>query len=276
MNRAIRGEWSKVVPSRAPGDSVAFVFRLAAGERLAVDTGATETVLRSSTLVADLQHGDIFDGTFTWPFDIFDVRLQISPKAGGLNLLRASGSVFARSLNSPSSWHRHMLVVNQRFDYMNNRAFKFGAQSVEVGIASRWSLTRGFAVRTDVFADAVILGALDAPASGSGERDYDFGPGAGLRLDASLERDGITYLSFLGRSEYVHSVSGAAADHIAAFGGFEAVLPVARGIGLAGHFRYFNRRSRYADGTVDDREYPEVRLMLLWTLAARPSGLGIR
>jgi hypothetical protein len=272
VNRALRGEWSRVGPN-APGyDPGSFVFRFAAGRRVTVDTGAVETLLNSSTLVADLQYGDIFERPYTKPFDAFTFRIQISPGEGGLNAMRASGRLFGIDLNGHTRRHRQLVVVNQRIDYVNNRAFKFGAQSVEAGLASRWTLTKGFSLRTDLFGDLVLLGALDAPSAGSGERNYDFGPGAGVRLDAALERNGFTYLSFLGRTEYVHSVSGAAADHVAGFGGLEAALPIVRGIGIGAHLLYYNRRSVYADGSQDTREYPELRLLVQWTLSGRPSG----
>ena len=271
LNRGLRGQWTKIGENSAVHDPQSYVFRLASGFRATVDTGEVEDVLKSGTIVADLQVGDIFERRFESPYDVFSVRAQLSPGGDGLNLLRTSGRLYGRNLNSDSTWHRHLLVVNQRFDYLSNRAYKFGGQSIEGGLASRWKLGKGYALRTDLFGDLLILGALDAPLAGAGERTYDFGPGAGLRIDASLERNGITYVALLGRSEFIHSVSGAEANHVTGLGGLEATLPLGRGLGLAAHVLYYNRRSEYEDGTLNEKEYPEIRFLFVWQSALRVS-----
>jgi hypothetical protein len=167
--------------------------------------------------------------------------------------------------------------VNQRFDYSSNPAQNFGAQSVEVGLLSRWRLPHEFALRTHAFGDAIFLGAIDAPRAGVGERIYDFGPGAGVRLQADLERRGITYVSMVVRSEFLHTTSGATANHIADFGGLELNIPVAYGVGLGVHSAYYARKSVYRDGTRNRHDFPELRLYLNWTAAGRPqSGPGNR
>ena len=232
---------------------------------MTIDPGVIDTVLKSATLVADLEYGDPFEKDFESPFDVFSLRAQVSPGGGGLNLLRASGRIFGFNLNRRDAWNRHRFVVNQRFDYVNNPAYKFGSQSVEGGLASRWNLGKGFHIRSDVFGNATILGALDAPYGGVGERTYDFGPGGGFRLDFALERRGIAYVKLLSRTEFLHSVSGAEANHFAGMGGLEVTLPLTRGLGLEAHAVYYNRLSRYFDGTEQLREFPEVRLMLNWT-----------
>jgi hypothetical protein len=234
------------------------------------DTGAVDTTVSSPTLLLDLDYGDRYSRPFRAPFDVFSLRAQISPSAGGLANLRASGRLFGRELTRTSAKHRQAFEINQRYDYNNNPAFQFGAQSVEAGLVSRWNIRGGFAIRTEAFADLILLGGLDAPFGGIGERSYDFGPGAGLRFDVALERRGITYLTLIGRSEYLHSVSGAEADHFVNFGGFELAVHIARGLGIGLHALAFGRRSRYSDSPDETRVFPEARVMLLWTAAQRP------
>ncbi|MGD8277663.1 MAG: hypothetical protein PVH00_06535, partial [Gemmatimonadota bacterium] len=153
----------------------------------------------------------------------------------------------------------------QRYDFVSNPAHKFGAQSVEIGLYSRWRLPGESALRTTFLGDAILMGALDAPYSGHGERTYDFGPGLGFRAEASFERRGITYATLYGRTEYVHSVSGASADHNVHFGGIEVTVPVAYHLGVGLHSGYYRRLSRYPDRPQETREFPEVRLFVVWT-----------
>ena len=165
-----------------------------------------------------------------------------------------------------------MLAVNQRYDYVKNPAQSVGGQSVEVGINSRLRLgSRGYGIRTSFFVDGIILGAIDAPGTGVGLRDYDFGPGFGFRWEAALDRHGARFLSLYGQTEYFHTVSGASADHVVNLSGVDVAIPVTKHFGVAAQTYVFNRQSRYADRGPDRRDYVEGRLLLVWTKAtSRP------
>ena len=162
INRLFSGGWSEVGPNPPEHDPEAFVFRVGAGPRVTADTGAADTAQASFTMVADLAYGDRFLRPYRVPYDVFSARAQVSSK-GGLNLLRASGRLYGREIRPEWQRHRHLFEINQRYDYLSNPAIKFGAQSVELGIASRWRLSRAWTVRTDLFGDGILLGALDAP-----------------------------------------------------------------------------------------------------------------
>jgi Domain of unknown function (DUF3943) len=275
LNRLVRGDWKRTGANPPEHTPEGYLLRISAGARVVEDSGFIDresSTSGSASLVVDLDYGDPFSKPYETAFDVIEVRMQLSPGGGGLNQLRASGRLFARPLNGEDARNRHIFSVNQRYDYVNNPAHRFGAQSVEVGLYSRWRLNRTTGLRTQGFVDGIVLGALDAPYSGSGSRTYDFGPGIGFRTEFSLERRGVTFLTLYGRSEYVHSVSGAAADHVVGFGGVEATIPVAFNLGLGLHGGYFSRVSRYPDQPEEKREFPEIRLFLVWTAAAFPSG----
>jgi len=267
INRMINGDWSRVganPPEHAPES---FVMRIATGVRLADDgrDDASAALSSSATAVFDLSYGDSFIKPYSDPFDVFSVRAQLSPGGGDLNHVRASGRLFGLELNPAGIRSRHVVAVNQRLDYLSNPAHRFGAQSVEGGIYSRWRLSNSTAVRTQAFAGTVVLGAIDAPFSGVGERSYDFGPGVGFRLQAAYERSGVIYASIEARTDYLHTVSGAAADHNVSMGGVEVTLPLGGGFGVGFQSGYYNRLSRYSDHEDESRESPEIRLALVWT-----------
>jgi hypothetical protein len=177
--------------------------------------------------------------------------------------------LYGLDLNDSTARIRHQLAVNQRYDYVNNPAQSVGGQSVEIGINSRLRLgTRGYGIRSSLFADGIILGAIDAPGAGVGLRDYDFGPGAGLRWELAADKHGARFLVLYGRVEYIHTVSGGAADHIVNLSGVELALPVSRHIGIAAQTYIFDRESRYSDRPPDRRDYPEGRVLVVWTKAA--------
>lgn len=122
----------------------------------------------AGTLVADLNYGDPFSVPYSAPFDVFNVRLQISTGGGGVTMLRAGGRLFGREIRGNKARHQHQFIVNQRYDYVSNPSQNFGSQSVEMGIHSRWRLPHQFGFRSQVFVDGVVLGAVDAPNAGGG------------------------------------------------------------------------------------------------------------
>jgi hypothetical protein len=270
INRLIRGEWKAVGANPEEHGSGRYVFRVHGGIRFTGEEGLDDSSKVSGMVLADLQEGDPYETPYTTPFDVFFVRGQVSGD-GGLNMLRASGRLYGKDLRDSTHRSRHVFAINGRYDYDKNRAYSYGAQSFEGGLHSRWRLPKAYRIRTHLFASAIPLGAIDGQQTGVGERTYDFGPGVGLRFDLGLERRGITYISILGRTEYLHSVSGAEADHTVDFGGFELTVPIRRGFGLGLHTGYFNRTSRYADGTRENRKFTEGRLFVSYTSARRPA-----
>lgn len=270
LNRLVRGGWTHVGPNPAAHDPDAYVLRLGAGARFASD------LLEDSTsgvpaVQLDVLYGDVFAGRYEMPFDVFSLRLMVSGYTG-LTYFNASGQLYGRNLNDTTARVRHTLAVNQRYDYQKNPAQSFGGQSVEVGINSRWRLgdrERGaFAIRTALFLDGIILGAIDAPGTGVGLRDYDFGSGGGLRWEVSLERHAERFLTLHGRIDYMHTVSGVAADHMVNMSGVELFVPVGRRLGIAAQTYLFDRESHYRTRPPDRRDFPEGRLMVMWARAA--------
>lgn len=271
INRLVRGEWRKVGANPSNRDPGAFGLHIYAGLRTRKDSvGATN--LLSGSIMLDLLYGDPFQQPYRDPFDVMSVRLQASTDAG-LYSVRASGRLFGRNLNSRDATHRHLFAVGQRYDYVSNPSQRFGAQSIEVGVHSRWKLPLGLHLQTQIFADVVMMGAMDAPSSGTAARNYDFGPGLGFRTEFSFEHDGVTYLTLHGRRETLHTVSGARANHTAEFAGIDLSIPITRGIGIALQSGEYVRRSRYSHGVDDVRTSPETRVSVVWASGDRV-GLG--
>jgi hypothetical protein len=267
LNRILRGQWKGTGPNPPEHDPGSYVLRVGAGLRFAEGLVSDSGIAKMGAVVIDLLYGDQFGQEYKSPFDVFGARLVLSPN-GGFQTLRASGRLYGTNLNKPTRRIRHVLAVNQRYDYYKNPAQSVGGQSVEIGINSRWRFgSKGYGVRTAVFFDFVVLGAIDAPGTGLGERNYDFGPGAGSRFELAFERHGARFFRLVTQGEYIHTVSGASADHVIDVTGFELTIPIAKGFGISGHAYHFNRNSRYSDAPGDVRDYNEGRVLLVWTKA---------
>jgi hypothetical protein len=256
LKRLARGQWSDVGPNPREHDPQGFVLRLRAGGRHAPDSAP-----RLGAAGIDIMYGDPFRRPVARPYDAFGVRISLG---AGLDLMRASGTLFGRELTDSQATVRHIFAVNHRFDYAGNPAQYQGGQSIEAGLYTRWRLGRTWAVRTQSFGTVTLLGAIDAGSPVAGARTYDFGSGAGVRLQAALERNAVSYITVLVQADYLRAVSRAPSDHVVRLAGLEVLIPLGRAFGLSAHATSFRRSSRYA-GSQDRRDYPELRVLAVWT-----------
>jgi hypothetical protein len=268
INRLVRGEWSRVGENPAEHDPGAFLFRLNLGARTIIDD--TTKVRRWSPMIQlDIRYGEPFEREYRAPFDVFSLRAQVAPGGGGLNAIEGSGRLYQRTLDRGGS-ARHALILNHRYEYLHKPVYQFGAQSVEMGIISRWGLSERSRLRTRLSTDLVVMGAIDAPVAGFGERTYDFGPGAGATLELALERNGKPAVTFSNRVEFLHTVSGAPADHVVAFSSLEGHVTLGRSLGIGVELTGATRDSRYDDDTLTRSSFGEARIFLSWTSFSGP------
>jgi hypothetical protein len=184
-----------------------------------------------------------------------------------MNILRGTGRLWGTELTAPSSWHRHALLINQRFDYVNNPTYHFGEQSIETGIESRWRTgPGGLRVHSRIAADVVMLGAIEAwdPVR---DTYTDYGPGIGAIVEVSLEWNGTSYISWYNRVRYLRTVSGTPADHSILFSGIDITVPLSATLGIGAHLSGDRRKSYFADYPSEERSYTETQVYFRWTPA---------
>lgn len=267
INRLVRGQWKGVRSNPSEHDPSALDIIFQAGARRVFTDSASGCKQVCGTLVFDFEYGDPLDQTYTKPFDVFNVHVQVSPQGGGVNALEATGRLYQTELNRPESRHRYALAVTQRYAYNTYTPLvSYGGQSVEVGVVARRSLGRNWLIHGRLAGDLVVMGAVSDERDAVLDRDYAFGPGAGLGFDLSLWRDRTRYLSLTNRVEYLHTVSGVSNNHVVSFSRLEAKIPVDGhvGVGLAADFA---TRTTQRTGIDDEtHDFADVRLFLAWNL----------
>jgi hypothetical protein len=275
LNRLLRGKWTRRGVNPADRIPESYLVATKLGGRRIEDAGSLRRVTTSPTMLLDITWGDVFETEYRRPFEVFDVRAQVSPDQGGLNMMRAVGRLYGKELTDPDSWHRHQVVISQRFDYVNNPIYNFGQQSLEAAMVSRWrSGPRGVRFKTRFAAEVVVLGAIDALEAGQGQRTIDWGPGLGAIVELGIEYNGTTYVSFYNRARYLRSVSGAPADHSLLFSGFDFTIPITSQLGIGAYVSGDRRFSDYAELPSDERTYEETRIFLTWTWGNGRPGTG--
>ena len=268
LNRLVRGQWTRRGVNPVDRLPASYSFNAKVGARRVAEAESPDGATDSPTLLLDMSFGSVFDTPYRAPFDVVNMLAQVSPDGGGLNLMRAVGRLWGTELTPPESWHRHHLMVSQRFDYVNNPVYHFGEQSLEIGIQSRFRTgPGGLRVTTRVAGDLVMMGAIQAPDGGPGGRAIDWGPGVGAIAEVALSADGTTYLSFYNRVRYLRSVSGLPADHTILFSGLDVTVPITSQLGIGAYLSGDRRESDYKGYPDDERSYAETRIYLTWTFA---------
>jgi hypothetical protein len=272
FNRLLDGEWSKKGPNPSEHNPLGTVLRMGGGAGIVRAPGSLLTSLKdaefTSAFMADLKYGDSYIDSLRKPFAAFSARLLFAPGHGGLTQLVGVGRVTGAEIGR-TEWHRHQIELNHRFEYLNNGALRFGAQTLELGLSSRIHIAGKFWFRTLMAGDGIALAGINAPGTGTGTRDYDFGPGLGGTFFAGIEHAGAPILTGRYQPAWIHTVNGANANHYTSFASLELNLPVFSHLDLVAQSSYYDRLSKYADGSRSRRRFPELRAFLAFKTARR-------
>jgi hypothetical protein len=198
------------------------------------------------------------------PYDAFEFRMELSPESSDIvHHISISGLLTRKSLSRTA---RDQLVfgVYQHYDYDGLSGVKTSGNSVSAALLYR----RGLGARTELnlnaHAEGVLLGGITSEHGNYWRRDYDLGPGAGIRLGAGLVREGREWLRVDGRLLWLHSLHGSRGDHLATFIRAGASLPLIGPLGVGGDVALTTRHSRFPDFPAVTRRVPQVRAYVTW------------
>jgi len=138
------------------------------------------------------------------------------------------------------------LAAFQHYDYFNTALYEWGGQSISGGLLFRRQLRPNARLEFGLHLHAILLGALSSEHAGVVGRTYDYGPGLGPSLTASLSWADREVLSLDGGTIWMHSVNGADADHVATRTRVRVQLPALRFFDVGGEVTRFLRHSRFA------------------------------
>ena len=272
--RLLGGDFTRVYANPGEHQPPPLALQLqAGGVRQAGDSTLAGNREINGLLVAELSYGDAFATPYSRPFDVFLARALISPGTNLLGEMRIAGRLYAHEFTNPSAPLRTIFTVRQTIDYTVNPAYKSGGQSFEVGMVSGFSLGERVEVRAEAYAEAIMMGAVDAPGAGAPgtPRTYDFGPGVGSDLAVSVRVRHFPVFSARYHWSMVHSVSGSPANHFTQRPSVEVALPVTRFVGLGAFAGWYTRHSTYTGRPDEVRTYPDLRVYLVWRTRPHPS-----
>jgi hypothetical protein len=211
-----------------------------------------------------VRYRDPFAAEFVRPYDAFEFRLDLGQsQRGTVRSVEISG-LLARKLIGPTGHSQSMLGLFQHYDYEDLSPFQLGQQSVSGAFLHQRRLGERTQIEVSAHLEAVLLGAISSDHGFEWRRDYDLGPGAGLRLGASFTRDGQDWVRMERRTVWLHSLHGSGGSHVASVVRLAAALPVRGALSVGGDVVSMTRHSVYPDFPSVNQQTPEVRAYLTW------------
>lgn len=234
-------------------------------------------------LEMDLLYGDPTVGRSRTPYDAFTVRFMFG--GGGVF---SEARVQGRLAGQPFKGGRGQLMAIQGYDFQDNDAYRYGAQSFNATVALNTTPASRLRLWLAAWGGVTVLGAVDSlPADleeapdepepdgegagqgvSEGPRFYDYGPGANFGGIASLfhGRRRIASLSYEGR--HLYSLDGVRANHFLQRVRADGLVPIYGQLGLGVSAEYFDRRTFYQDEARTKRSYhfPQIRVYLTWSV----------
>jgi Domain of unknown function (DUF3943) len=237
-----------------------------------------------------LSYGNPWDSDRHRPYDRFDLAAQSNfGDKTRLGRLLIRGDIFTKPLGDGK---KHLLTLQQDFDYIDNEAYEYGGQSFGPGVLSRFTPSSKLTLYSRLQAYFILLGAVNADYSfladvGDRERfrEYDYGPGAGGSIELYLQRNNLPLLTARYRYSYIDVSNGSTysgdnlglgANHNIHQTQLKLEIPVSSSLAVGVDGSVFFRRSHYdldrsvlpnvppGRRTITQRN-PEVRAFLSWT-----------
>lgn len=227
----------------------------------------------------DVLYGDLDVGRSRTPYDAFTMRLRFGG-GGPVSDANIRGRLISQPLGRSVQF-----TVAQSYDFQDNDAYNFGAQSFEAIVGVTREFSPRYAMRLLGSGGLTVLGAInslplgveevpeeevdpDAPQGVSeGPRFYDYGPGSNFSGAALLTRDRRLLASFVYQGRHLFSLDGVRANHFLQHIRADVLVPLRGPLGLGVSGEYFSRHTYYQDANRTEREfwYPQFRAFLTWS-----------
>jgi hypothetical protein len=226
-------------------------------------------------------YGSVFDNARRRPYDSFWMQTQINftDDVDPAGLMTIRGDVLSKPFGPPGARSGAIALV-QHFDYVNQRTFEFGAQSLALGLSHRLRFSPR--TRLELHADLLgtVLGSInsrfefaEAPENEKELRRWEYGPGLGARAEALLLVGEHPVVQATYRYQWLHVANdtpenGGGADHDLQIAALRLRAPLGRRFGIGVDGELFLRKSHYGSPLLveNDDRVPQVRAYATWRL----------
>ena len=229
--------------------------------------GATDDA-NQALVSLSARYGDPFTGDIQKPFDSFWAGIDLNfPGGQAISRIEERGVLKGWELTDRTASARHIVGFSQEYEYFNNAAQVFGAQTLSAGILSRWALNRSLFAVTDFSVLAIPLAGIQTtnftnPETG---RNYDYAPGGGLRAAARIFGGSAELLSVGYGVVWAHTVDGASDSNTLQFFRANARIPIYGALAGGAGYSWYSRRTTYTGFLAQHLTQSEWRAFLSLT-----------
>ncbi len=264
LNRLLDGKWGRHIDDYYAIDSSAITAEVDAGFRR-FDAREGDFLQRGKNSVYGRLRFMYSNGEHNYkrPFDQFAVNFEVG--SGDSTFINAvnvhallSGAEFFKSKRGT-----HYGTLNAHYDFYNNDAFFYGAQSVNYNWLSEFSYKSDNKLNLSVGAGAVLLAAVPDPYLLYGEsRNYNYGSGASYRFKGDLSLLNRLLFTADYNGGVFYTISGTDSYYVLHALALEGSLRVFKRFSINLASGYFALKGEFKDEQYPDfqREFPYGRL----------------
>jgi hypothetical protein len=264
INRIFTGDIGRVGPNPPGRFPESFQAVLRGGLRYTGEESLENADTTRAFMRLRAVHGDQEGGECRKPFDVFTLDAQVN-----FNDDRPLGRV--KSVGLLRSWETHRgsraatyFAIVENFDYINNRAYKYGGQSVGGSFMTRvksdaWTMNAGVGLNW------IILGGTSSDYESYTGRSYDYGPGGGAMLYAVLRHRGGSRVALESDLYHLRIMNGTDANHLVTENRLTVGLPLRGPLGIGSEYSLYHAERNYADFADVSARNPQLTAYLSWT-----------
>lgn len=268
LNRWLDGKWGEVDDYFAVDSSI-ITASIDVGARR-FDTRFGDLLSRGKTafsvrLKFNYSNGD---HNFKRPFDQFNVNLELGDGDSTLiNAVNVHAMIYGTEFFSTDRGE-HYGLLTAHYDFYNNDAFFYGAQSLNYNLMSEYYY-KNSSLKTTIAGGAVILAAVPDPYLLYGaSRNYNYGSGLSYRFNGELNIGKRLLLNANYNGGLFHTISGNDSYYLLNALNIDMGFLFYKRFALNFNSGYFSLHGEFKDPELPDfnREYPFARLALGYSL----------
>jgi hypothetical protein len=218
-------------------------------------------------IATDVYYGSRFGTVGGKPFDAFDLHLQLNfdNKPHGIGVFNINALLYGWETGD-SETTASQINTSMHMTYVDNEAYTYGGQSLTGSYLYRFGRGGDLEHELEFFLEGIILGASKSDYFNLSNREYDYGPGAGLRLVYSLMAADAAALRALYRGSWIHSINGTAAEHLDHVVGLSTDFKLRSWFRLGLDYLVYWSDSYYADYPDVYAKNPMLQVYFTWSL----------
>ncbi|MBN2790404.1 MAG: DUF3943 domain-containing protein [Candidatus Delongbacteria bacterium] len=269
VNRMMDGSMF-VVSSKEESNKKKVKFEISAEKKIISflnSKGMDEAKADSTTTVPfanynfQMVYGDPF--TSRKPFDNFTLNFGFSFKKDIIGNVMSRGLIWRKKIRSEKYVHSALGLV-QNFDYITSQTYKIAASSLGLELMAERIFFTDWHFLHNHQAGLIVLGGASTEYFLEVERDYNFGPGAVVKMNFVFYKDDFAKLSINIDRFWLRTLSGAEGVESVGVGRFEIQKNIYKGIGLAASYVFYDREGIYLSFPDVEVFNHEIRGMLTY------------